>query len=61
LSDLDHGLEELERDHTRDREDVRSLVTSGLVDAGRLFAHFQEIEPCSTASRRSIRRRFGRA
>ena len=39
------ALSKLERDHARDREDVRALVASGLVQAARLFAYFDEIEP----------------
>jgi hypothetical protein len=39
------ALAKLERDHTQDREDVRAFVSSGLVDAARLGAYFDEIEP----------------
>jgi hypothetical protein len=39
------ALAKLERDHARDREDVRALVASGLVDPGRLGASFDETEP----------------
>jgi hypothetical protein len=38
-------LAKLERDHVRDREDVRSLVERGLVEPGQLRAFFAEIEP----------------
>ncbi len=39
------ALAKLERDHARDREDVRAFVTSGLVEPARLLACFDEIEP----------------
>ena len=39
------ALSKLERDHARDRTDVRALVASGLVDPARLRAYFEEIEP----------------
>jgi uncharacterized nucleotidyltransferase DUF6036 len=39
------ALAKLERDHARDREDVRALVASGLVDPPRLRDYFDEIEP----------------
>ena len=39
------GLAKLERDHTRDRDDVRALIRSGLVDPERLSQYFEEIEP----------------
>jgi hypothetical protein len=39
------ALAKLERDHVRDREDVRALVSSGLVDPARLRGYFDEIEP----------------
>jgi hypothetical protein len=39
------ALSKLERDHTRDREDVQAFLASGLVDPGRLRAYFEEIEP----------------
>jgi hypothetical protein len=39
------ALAKLERDHARDRADVRALVRSGLVDPLRLGAYFEEIEP----------------
>jgi len=39
------GLAKLERDHARDRDDVRALIRSGLVDPERLGRYFDEIEP----------------
>lgn len=39
------ALAKLERDHARDRDDVRALVRSGLVDPERLSRYFEEIEP----------------
>jgi hypothetical protein len=39
------ALAKLERDHARDREDVRALVASRLVDPARLLAYFEEIAP----------------
>lgn len=39
------ALAKLERDHTRDRADVRALVRSGVVDPTRLRGYFEEIEP----------------
>jgi hypothetical protein len=39
------ALSKLERDHARDREDVRALVRSGLVDTEQLLRYFEEIEP----------------
>jgi hypothetical protein len=39
------ALAKLERDHARDRADVRALIASGLVDPSRLRAYFEEIEP----------------
>lgn len=39
------ALAKLERDHARDRQDVRALVTAGLVDPRWLRAYFEEIEP----------------
>jgi hypothetical protein len=39
------ALSKLERDHARDREDVRALISSGLVDPARLRTCFEEIEP----------------
>lgn len=39
------ALAKLERDHTRDREDVRALVASGLVVPRQLRAYFEEIAP----------------
>jgi hypothetical protein len=39
------ALSKLERDHTRDRQDVRALIRSGLVDPDRLLTYFDEIEP----------------
>ena len=38
-------LAKLERDHARDRDDVRALIRSGLVDPERLSRYFEEIEP----------------
>jgi len=43
--DVAQALSKLERDHARDREDVRALVASGLVQPARLLAYFDEIEP----------------
>lgn len=39
------ALAKLERDHARDREDVRALVDSGLVEPTRILDYFDEIEP----------------
>jgi len=39
------ALAKLERDHARDRDDVRALIRSGLVDPQRLRGYFEEIEP----------------
>ena len=39
------ALAKLERNHARDRSDVRSLVSAGLVDPARLWGYFREIEP----------------
>jgi len=39
------ALAKLERDHARDREDLRALVRFSLVDPPRLRACFAEIEP----------------
>ncbi len=39
------ALAKLERDHARDRDDVRALIRSGLVDPERLSRYFEEIEP----------------
>jgi hypothetical protein len=39
------ALAKLERDHVRDREDVRAFISSGLVDPPQLLAFFEEIEP----------------
>ena len=39
------ALAKLERDHARDRTDVRALVRTGLVDPERLWSYYQEIEP----------------
>jgi len=39
------ALAKLERDHTRDRTDVRALISTGLVDRERLWSLFKEIEP----------------
>ena len=39
------ALSKLERDHARDRDDVRALIRSGLVDPERLRLYFEEIEP----------------
>ncbi len=39
------ALAKLERDHARDRDDVRDLIRSGLVDPERLSRYFEEIEP----------------
>ena len=54
------ALSKVERDHARDREDVKALIASGLVEPQRLLAYFDEIEPSLYAFRRSTRRRFGR-
>ena len=44
--DLDsQALAKLERGHSRDVEDVRAMVASGLVEPRRLVAHFDDIEP----------------
>lgn len=39
------ALAKLERDHARDRDDVRALIRSGLVDPEQLSSYFEEIEP----------------
>jgi uncharacterized nucleotidyltransferase DUF6036 len=39
------ALAKLERDHARDRDDVRALIRSGLVNTERLCGYFDEIEP----------------
>jgi hypothetical protein len=39
------ALAKLERDHARDREDVRALLDSGLVEPTRILDYFDEIEP----------------
>ena len=39
------ALAKLERDHARDVEDVRELLSRGLVEAPRLRVFFEEIEP----------------
>lgn len=39
------ALAKLERDHARDRTDVRALIRTGLVDPERLWSYYQEIEP----------------
>jgi hypothetical protein len=39
------ALGKLERNHTRDRDDVRALIASALVDPHRLLGYFEEIEP----------------
>ena len=39
------ALSKLERDHAQDRDDVRALLASGLVNERRLRAYFDEIEP----------------
>jgi hypothetical protein len=39
------ALAKLERDHARDRADVRALITTGLVDPDRLWSYYREIEP----------------
>ena len=39
------ALAKLERDHARDRADVRALVDASLVDPERLWSFFLEIEP----------------
>jgi hypothetical protein len=39
------ALSKLERDHARDRDDVRALIRSGLVEPERLRRYFEEIEP----------------
>jgi hypothetical protein len=39
------ALAKLERDHARDRTDVRALFSTGLVDPERLWSYYQEIEP----------------
>jgi hypothetical protein len=39
------ALAKLERDHARDRVDVRALISTGLVDPDRLWSLYREIEP----------------
>jgi hypothetical protein len=39
------ALAKLERSHARDLEDVRAMKEIGWIDASRLQAHFEEIEP----------------
>jgi hypothetical protein len=39
------ALAKLERDHARDRDDVRALISTGLVDPDRLWSFYCEIEP----------------
>jgi hypothetical protein len=39
------ALAKLERDHARDRTDVRALISTGLVDPEHLWSYYQEIEP----------------
>jgi hypothetical protein len=39
------ALAKLERDHARDRADVRALISTGLVDPERLWSYYCEIEP----------------
>jgi hypothetical protein len=39
------ALAKLERDHARDRVDVRAMISSGLVDPDRLWSYYREIEP----------------
>ena len=41
---LSQALAKLERDHTRDREDVEALIDAGLVERARLLEAFGEIE-----------------
>lgn len=38
-------LAKLERAHAQDLEDVRAMISLGLVDSSIAFAHFQQIEP----------------
>jgi hypothetical protein len=45
LDPYSQALAKLERDHARDREDVRALIDTGLVEPSRLLAYFDEIEP----------------
>lgn len=45
LDPYSQALSKLERDHARDREDVRALIRSGLVDPRQLRAYFREIVP----------------
>jgi hypothetical protein len=39
------ALAKLERRHARDREDIREMVSRGLVDARRARAYFEKMEP----------------
>jgi hypothetical protein len=39
------AVAKLKRDHARDRDHVRALIRSGLVDPQRLHGYFEEIEP----------------
>jgi hypothetical protein len=39
------ALAKIERGHTHDRLDVEQLMTSGLVDRGRVLGYFEAIEP----------------
>jgi hypothetical protein len=39
------ALAKLERDHARDRADLRALISTGLVDPDRLWGYYREIEP----------------
>lgn len=59
------ALAKLERGHARDLEDVRAMVSSGLVTPARLRASFEEIEPVlyrfPAIDPRSFRRRVEKA
>lgn len=39
------ALSKIERGHAKDREDVREMISRGLVDRGELLRRFEQIEP----------------
>lgn len=39
------ALSKIERDHAKDRRDVQSMITTGLVDVRRLLELFREVQP----------------